>query len=186
MDVFDGLVDQWFREEEDGSVVFFPWGNRGRGYVIESPERHRRIRTFCRRYVAVSLPVVIGVGLGSTLVSLWALGGSGRALLLAAALLAVAILGSGIFYSLRIGRLLEGLSSVEGRSEEAEAGGLELRRWKERHPELYAVVEGGVGITLVLVLLLVALDVELDPRLLGLLAGAGGLLLVVVGRSFRR
>ncbi len=62
MGYFDALANSCFGRVGN-NWVFFPWGTLGHGYTIPNEEEYRAIRSFVRRYLLVSLPLVVLVGL---------------------------------------------------------------------------------------------------------------------------
>lgn len=61
MGYFDGLADGSFKRTDDGRIIFYPWGILGSGYEIPTDESYREIRQYVKRYLIVSLPLVIAL-----------------------------------------------------------------------------------------------------------------------------
>ena len=58
MGYFDRLIGSAFSNSTDGKTVFYPYGILGSGYEL-SEKNNRKIRVFLKRYVVVSLIVLI-------------------------------------------------------------------------------------------------------------------------------
>lgn len=164
------LVDIAFREQEDGSVAFFPYGAVGAAYRIESPDRYRHIRGFVRRYCLRTLPVIVVLGLALCALALWGMGGDVGPLVAAAASVAFLVLVAGVVYRTRVRRLVAGLETCDASFD------------VERHlffpamfPELYEMQLWGVAFGAVALYGLVKLFPDADTRFVGLAAGALGL-----------
>jgi hypothetical protein len=63
MGYFDGLTNGNFKKDKDGNTVFFPWGALGRGRILPDRSTEATVRGFVRRYLQVTLPIIIGVGI---------------------------------------------------------------------------------------------------------------------------
>ncbi len=82
-----------------GELIFFPWGRRGRGYVLPGPQAAERIQRFRAVYL-IALLLLLPI--------LWPLAeaaGSAAGLLLALGLLAAYGLGYGLFVWRTVRRL---------------------------------------------------------------------------------
>lgn len=170
MEPLTRIVDASFREQEDGSVAFFPYGAAGDAYRLESPDRYRHIRGFVRRYLVHVLPAVIGVTLGVTLLALWSLGGSGTALIIAGGSCAAVLLACGVYYRTKVRRLVAGLETCDARVD------VERYLWfPTALPDLYGMHLWAGGFAMVALVGLMLLFPDLDDGLTGLLAGAIGL-----------
>ncbi|MFC4271641.1 hypothetical protein GQF03_17245 [Sneathiella chungangensis] len=56
MGILDSYVDPFFKKDGDGRTLYFPWGNSGSAYVIDSDETERKIRNFVKlTYLALFL-----------------------------------------------------------------------------------------------------------------------------------
>lgn len=71
MGYFDGLTDALFKNKPDGSVVFYPWGALGKGYVVTPPQRATQLRSFVRRYYQLTVPLFILMGIVLKGKALW-------------------------------------------------------------------------------------------------------------------
>lgn len=170
MNYLTRLIDVSFREQEDGSVAFFPYGAAGDAYRLESPERYRRIRGFVRRYLLHVLPTVIGVTLAVTLLALWGSGGSPEALAVAAGCFVAVVAVCGSFYRRKVRRLVAGLDTCEASVDVAR-----YLCFPTAFPELYEMNLWAMGFTAAALLGLTVLFPTLDARIAGLCAGAVGL-----------
>lgn len=180
MDYLTRLVDSSFRERDDGNVVFFPWGAMGDAYLIESRERYRTVRSFCRRYLSVSVPAMAGIGIGVSVVALWMFGGTPAALGVALGVMAITVVAAGAYFAVRIGDHLEGLRPTDERLD------LQGQLWMpSTFPELHARSLQVMGTTLVVLVVLLATLDDASPEAIGLAAGVIGLALVVIGRKMR-
>lgn len=175
MDYLERLVDASFREREDGTKVFFPWGALGSAYLIESSERYRRARSEVRGYLASILPAVAGVGGGAFVVALWLFEGRPVAILVAAVPLALLLIGAGVYYAVLVRPLVEDLEQTDERPD------VGSRLWfPTAFPELYSAHLWAAGaLVLALVLLMVLYD-DADPRVVGLSAGVIALTVYLV------
>lgn len=169
MGYFQSLAERSFQERDDGTVLFFPWGALGGAYVIESRRRFEEIYDFCRRYLAVSLPLMVGVALGGTLVVLWRLGQNPRSLSLLILSFGGLAAVLGIYYAIRVRSLVRGLEESDRRPDLPSRPGanpMSARLNAARIEILLATVVSGV---------LLHFLVDLEPGPLGLAAGALGL-----------
>jgi hypothetical protein len=64
MGYFDGLTDGVFKTDREGKLLFYPWGILGKGYVLPNDSKKQQVRKFLSLWYKVSLPVIIGVGVG--------------------------------------------------------------------------------------------------------------------------
>ena len=64
MGYFDGLTASCFKFGEDGRTIFFPYGIFGKGYTVPNDSKENELRNFMKKYYVVTLPIVIGVGVG--------------------------------------------------------------------------------------------------------------------------
>jgi peptidoglycan/LPS O-acetylase OafA/YrhL len=55
MGFLDAICEGSFVRKPDGRTLFFPWGALGRGYLIPSEERCRRMRRECKILFVVNL-----------------------------------------------------------------------------------------------------------------------------------
>lgn len=164
------LVDIAFRELEDGSVAFFPYGAAGDAYRIESPARYRHIRSFVRRYYLRTLPVIVVLGLGLTSLAMWGMGGGVASLVAAAVSVAFLVLVAGVTYRTRVRRLVAGLDTCDA--------SLDVERYlffPGTFPDLYEMHLWGVGFAAAALFGLMSIFPDADARLVGLGAGALGL-----------
>lgn len=169
MGYFQSLAERSFQERDDGTVLFFPWGALGGAYVIQSRRRFEEIYGFCRRYLAFSIPTVVGVTLGGTLVILWRLGQNPRSLTLL--LLSFGGLAAilWIYYAIRVRSLVKGLEESDERPDlptRPGANPLSAKLNAARKEIVLATVASGV---------LLHVLVDLEPGPLGLASGAFGL-----------
>ena len=58
MGYFDGLLGASFRKTADGKTIFYPFGMSGSSYAL-SEDGDRKIRAFLKRYMLLSLIVLI-------------------------------------------------------------------------------------------------------------------------------
>ncbi|MBU4484653.1 hypothetical protein KKA47_04440 [bacterium] len=61
MGYFDVLVGSSFKKDENDNTIFFPWGTRASGYIINDPQKDVVIRKFLKRYYKFS---IVGAILG--------------------------------------------------------------------------------------------------------------------------
>ena len=174
------LVDSSFRERDDGNVVFFPWGAMGDAYLIESRERYRAVRSFCRSYLAVSVPAMAGIGIGVSVVALSVFGGTPAALGVAMGVMGVSVVAAGAYFAVGVGGHLEGLRTTDERPD------VQGNLWMpSAFPELHARSLQVMRTTLVVLVVLLATVDDASPEAIGLAAGVIGLALVVIGRKMR-
>jgi uncharacterized membrane protein len=63
MGYFDALTDGSFKKTQNGRIAFYPWGALGTGYILPDEQTHLRVRGFVKRYLLVSLPAIVAIGL---------------------------------------------------------------------------------------------------------------------------
>ncbi len=63
MGYFEGLTASSFKTDENGQVIFYPWGKIGKGYILSSEEKQTEVRKFVKLYCVISLPLIIGIGI---------------------------------------------------------------------------------------------------------------------------
>ena len=56
MGYFNGITDIYFKTEDKGRTLFYPWGVFGRGYILPDESKRQKIREFKKRYHMVSIP----------------------------------------------------------------------------------------------------------------------------------
>ncbi|MCK4946105.1 MAG: hypothetical protein KAS59_07570 [Alphaproteobacteria bacterium] len=59
MGYFDGLTEASFKKDASGKTLFYPWGTFGSGFIIESEERHTKLRAFLKRMYMILFPAII-------------------------------------------------------------------------------------------------------------------------------
>ena len=59
MGYFDGLVDGSFKVDSNGLNLFYPYGQFGSGYVLESEQQKNKIRNILKIALMVTLPIII-------------------------------------------------------------------------------------------------------------------------------
>lgn len=64
MGYFDGLTDGVFKTDPEGNILFYPWGVLGKGYVLPDDSKKQELRKFISLWYKVSVPAIIGVGVG--------------------------------------------------------------------------------------------------------------------------
>lgn len=171
MDYFGRIVDQSFHETEDGRTVFLPWGLMGDGYVVDSPERYRRIRGEIRAYVSTWIPAVLGLAIGGFAVTVWLSGWHPDALLVLFALVAAVLAASWIHFAWKVPALVEGLEPTDERPDVRSR--FRSQVWMPTaYPKLHSA-NAWAAVTCVISLTgLWLLYPDADPRVLGLAAGA--------------
>src|SRR5262249_3223595 len=65
-DSLDHYIDLCFRARPDGSVLFFRW-RYGRGYVIDSADKHEQVRQCVRTWMRLALLPMPGIALHAVL-----------------------------------------------------------------------------------------------------------------------
>ncbi|MEX1036299.1 MAG: hypothetical protein WDZ54_10100 [Sneathiella sp.] len=64
MGILDSLVDPFFKKDEEGRTLYFPWGNSGSAIVIDSDETERKIRKFLKlTFLAIFVAFIVFVNL---------------------------------------------------------------------------------------------------------------------------
>jgi hypothetical protein len=58
MGYYDGLVSVYFKNAQDGRMLYFPWLYLGRGYVIPSVSDYDRLQRQLRTYKSISLALI--------------------------------------------------------------------------------------------------------------------------------
>ena len=59
MGFFKGIVESQFKRDDQGRDLFYPWSFWGDGYVIDTPERGQRIRSFQTKLTAFTFVTLI-------------------------------------------------------------------------------------------------------------------------------
>lgn len=58
MGYFEGITASYFKTDKDGNTIFYPYGIFGKGYILPD-EKKEQVRLVIKRYMQVSLPIVI-------------------------------------------------------------------------------------------------------------------------------
>jgi hypothetical protein len=61
MGYFDGLTEAAFNMDPQGRDLFYPWGVRGKGYVLPDARSKQRVRSFLKLYYMISLSSIMAV-----------------------------------------------------------------------------------------------------------------------------
>ena len=64
MGYFDGLTGGVFKIDPEGKFLFYSWGVLGKGYVLPDDFKKQELRKFISLWYKVSLPAIIGIGVG--------------------------------------------------------------------------------------------------------------------------
>jgi hypothetical protein len=58
---FDRFMPIFFRTDQVGNTVFYPWGIFGPGVIIEAEEKEKQVRGFVKYYCLAGLAGILGV-----------------------------------------------------------------------------------------------------------------------------
>ena len=59
MGYFDAVSGVVFKKDATGRALFYPWGARGSGFVIESDAQQIKFRRFCKMQSIISLMTIV-------------------------------------------------------------------------------------------------------------------------------
>jgi|TARA_B100000315_G_C14449937_1_gene528626 hypothetical protein len=63
MGYFEGLTASSFKTDENGQLIFYPWGKLGKGYILPTEAKKNEVRNFVKLHYVISLISIIGVGI---------------------------------------------------------------------------------------------------------------------------
>lgn len=64
MRFFDELADGYFKTDDAGAILFYPWGTRGKGVVLPDEENRREAHQTMKRILLVRFLVIIVASFG--------------------------------------------------------------------------------------------------------------------------
>lgn len=67
MGYWEGIYRTYLKPNESGTVIFYPWGIMGKGYMLESKTIEGRVRNFIKAsfFVSMLIVIVVQLALGS-------------------------------------------------------------------------------------------------------------------------
>ncbi len=55
MSFFDAVTNPSFKKDDQGRDVYYPWGNLGKGYIADTPEKYQTLYSFQRKMMKYSM-----------------------------------------------------------------------------------------------------------------------------------